>query len=343
MGSLLARNDNLAAPKEEIPMFRILVSLALVLLSAPAFGQTALRVKMFPGAQALPVMAAASQGIFERHGLKVEVLFTVNSQEQRDGLAAGDFQIAQAAVDNAVAMVELAGHDVVIVTGGDSSMNEFFVQPDIAAYADLKGHTLLVDAPDTAYALQLKKILLMNGLKEGADYKIHPIGGTGLRLKGMRENKDCKAAMLNPPFSVDAKAAGLKSMGSAVALIGPYQASGSFVLRKWAKANADTLERYIAGVIEGTRWAVSPANKDAAARILSERLKVTPEVATRTWELMTDPKFGIAQDARFDMQGFRRVLALRAEIEGGWCGKPPAPERYIDLSYYENALKRISR
>src|SRR5207247_1745525 len=116
---------------------------------------------LVPGAQALPVMAAASQGIFERHGRKVEVLLTVTSQEQRDGLAAGDFQIAQAAVDNAVAMVELARHDVVIVTGGDSSMNELFVQPDIGSYADLKGHTLLVDAPNTAYALQVKKILLI--------------------------------------------------------------------------------------------------------------------------------------------------------------------------------------
>jgi len=43
------------------------------------------------------------------------------------------------------------------------------------------------------------------------------------------------------------------------------------------------------------------------------------------------------------MQGFRNVLALRAEIEGSWGGKPPAPERYVDLSYYENALKKIPR
>ena len=324
-------------------MFRYLIFLLGFCSMAAQAQPTPLRVKMFPGAQALPVMAAVSQGIFERHGLKVEVLFTVNSQEQRDGLAAGDFQIAQAAVDNAVAMVELARHDVVIVTGGDSSMNEFFVQPDVASYADLKGHTLLVDAPNTAYALQLKKILLMNGLKEGADYKIHPVGGTFLRLKGMRENKDYKAAMLNPPFSVDAKAAGLKSMGRAIDLIGPYQASGTFVLRSWAKANADTLERYIAGYIEGTRWTVAPANREAATKLLAERLKVAPEVAARTWELMTDPKFGLARDARFDMQGFRNVLALRAEIEGNWGGKPPAPERYIDLSYYENALKKIPR
>ena len=323
-------------------MFRMLAVL-LCLVSSAASAQTALRVKMFPGAQSLPVIAAATQGIFERHGLKVEILFTVNSQEQRDGLAKGEFQIAQAAVDNAVAMVERAKEDVVIVTGGDSSMNEFFVQPDIRSYKDLKGHTLLVDAPDTAYALQLKKILLMNGLKEGADYKIHPIGGTGLRLKGMRENKDYKAAMLNTPFSVDAKAAGLKSMGTAVDLIGPYQASGTFVLRKWAAANRDTLERYIAGVIEGTRWAVSPANKAAAIRILSERLKVTPEVAARTWELMVDPKFGLARDGRFDVEGFRKVLALRAEIEGDWAGKPPAAERYYDLSYYDGAMKKLRR
>jgi ABC-type nitrate/sulfonate/bicarbonate transport system substrate-binding protein len=106
--------------------------LFLALLGSGAFAQTPLKVKMFPGAQSLPVLAAVQENFFLRQGLQVEVLFTVNSEEQRKGLAAGEFEIAQAAVDNAVAMVELAGEDVVIVTGGDSSMNELFVQPEIA-------------------------------------------------------------------------------------------------------------------------------------------------------------------------------------------------------------------
>src|SRR5207237_2955698 len=321
-------------------MLRTLLLAAL--LAGPASAQTPLKVKMFPGAQALPAMSAASQGFFARQGLKVEILFTVNSDEQRSGLAKGEFQIAQAAVDNAVVMVELAGEDVVIVTGGDASMNEFIVQPDVRAFAELKGHTLLVDAPNTAYALQLKKILLNNGLKEGADYKILSIGGTSLRLRGMKENKDYKGAMLNLPFSLEAKAAGLRSMGRAVDLIGPYQANGTFVLRKWAGANRDTLERYIAGIIEGTRWVMSPANKDAAAAMLAERLKVSREVAAQSWELMTDPKFGIAPDARFDMAGFKDVLALRAEIEGSWGGQASAPERYVDLSYYQTPQRRVA-
>jgi ABC-type nitrate/sulfonate/bicarbonate transport system substrate-binding protein len=322
-------------------MLRYLLSLAFI--AGPAAAQTPLKMKMFPGVQSLPVIAAAENGLFARHGLKVEVLYTMNSQEQRDGLAKGEFHIMQSAVDNAIAMAELAHAEVVIVAGGDSSMNEFIVQPEIRAYSDFKGQTLLVDAPNTAYAVQLKKILLNNGLREGDDYKILPVGRTGLRLQGMKENKAYKGAMLNLPFSLEAKAAGLTSMGRAVDLLGAYQGNGTIVMRQWAAANRDTLERYLAGLIEGTRWVLAPANRQTAAKMLSERFKVSPQIAAQAMEMMAEPRFGITPDARFDMAGFRNVLALRAEIEGTWGGKAPPPDRYVDLSYYANALKRVER
>jgi ABC-type nitrate/sulfonate/bicarbonate transport system substrate-binding protein len=318
-----------------------LIFFLLLVLFGTAHAQTPIKVKLFPGAQALALIAGTSLGLFEKHGLMVEVLFTQNSVELRDDLAAGRVQVAHSAVDNAVAMVERAKSDVVIVSGGDSSMNEFFVQPEVRSFADLKGRILAVDAPNTAYALQAKKILLMNGLKEGADYTLKEVGGTLFRYRAMRDNKDMAATMLNPPFSVDAPGAGLKSMGRAVDLIGPYQATGAFVLRPWAKANADTLERYLAAFIESTRWVRAKENKEASAKMLVERFKLDPKVAERTWELLTDPKFGLAPDARFNVEGFKNVLALRAEIEGDWGGKPPAAERYYDLSYYEKALKKV--
>lgn len=315
--------------------------LALLLFSSCALAQQpAVRTKVFPGAQALPLIAATAQGIFDRHGLKVELLFTQNSVELRDGLASGEFQIAHAAVDNAVAMVERAKKDVLIVAGGDSSMNEFFAQMDVRSIADLKGRTVAVDAPNTAYALQAKKILLLNGLREGTDYALKEAGGTLFRFRALKENRALAASMLNPPFSVDAPAAGLKSLGRAVDLLGPYQATGAFVLRDWAKANGETLERYIAGLIEATRWVVAKENKAAAAKLLVERFKLETNTAERTWELLADPKFGLAPDARFNPEGFRNVLALRAEIEGEWGGTPPPIERYVDLGYFERALRR---
>jgi hypothetical protein len=84
----------------------------------------------------------------------------------------------------------------------------------------------------------------------------------------------------------------------------------------------------------------TPANKDAAVKMLVERFKLQPDVAARTYDMLMDPRFGLATDANFNMDGFKNVLALRAEIEGSWGGKAPAPERYVDLSFYEKALKK---
>ena len=140
-------------------------ALALASPAGAADEPTLLRVNAFPNAKALPLHAGIAKGIFERRGFKIALQLTQNSRSQRDGLAAGQFDIVHSAVDNALAMIEVAKHDVVIVTGGDSGMNEFVVQPEIKSFADLRGRILVVDAPDTAYALQAKKILAANGLK----------------------------------------------------------------------------------------------------------------------------------------------------------------------------------
>ena len=149
------------------------LALGIALVAGPGQAQepAVLRVNAFPNAKALPLHAGIAKGIFEKRGLKIDLHLTPNSRSQRDGLAAAKFDIVHSAVDNAVAMIEVAKHAVVIVSGGDSGMNEFFVQAEIKSFADLRGRIIVVDAPDTAYALQAKKILLQHGLKDG-DYSI---------------------------------------------------------------------------------------------------------------------------------------------------------------------------
>jgi ABC-type nitrate/sulfonate/bicarbonate transport system substrate-binding protein len=303
--------------------------------------ETPLRVNVFPGSQNLAIFIGLERGIFAKHGLKVELQNTPNSQEQRAGLAEGKFEIAHAAIDNAVAMVETAGRDTIIVMGGDASMNEFMVRPKISSIADIKGKVVAVDAPNTAYALAAKKILKNNGLIEGRDYTVRPVGGTMLRSQAMATNPELVAGMVNLPFSITIREKGLKSLGRQRDLLGPYQATGAFVMRPWAQANADVLERYLAAYVESVRIAMDPANKTEAAAALVKRLKLDPKVAEQTVDQLMIPGFGLAPDARFDMEGFRTVLALRAEIEGQWGGKAPAPDKYIDLGYYERAVKRL--
>jgi ABC-type nitrate/sulfonate/bicarbonate transport system substrate-binding protein len=215
------------------------------------------------------------------------------------------------------------------------------VRPEINGIADIKGKVVAVDAPNTAYALVAKKILKNNGLIEGRDYTVRPVGGTLQRSQAIATNPELVAGIVNLPFSITVREKGLKSLGRTRDLIGPYQATGAFVMRPWAQANGDALERYLAAYVESVRIAMDPANKAEAAAALVKRLKLDPKVAEQTVEQLMIPGFGLAPDARFDMDGFRTVLALRAEIEGQWGGKPPAPDKYLDLGFYDRAVKRL--
>jgi ABC-type nitrate/sulfonate/bicarbonate transport system substrate-binding protein len=300
------------------------------------------RVNAFPNAKALPLHAGVARGIFAARGLAVQLSFTENSTRQREGLAAGAFDVVHAAVDNAVAMVDVARQDVVIVAGGDSGMNEFFVQPYVRSFADLRGRVLVVDAQDTAYALLARKILLRQGLQDGRDYTVKPVGRGELRLKAMAEDPANAAAILNLPYTIQARQLGMKSLGSTVEMLGPYQANGAFVLRAWAERNRDVLERYIAAYVESLRWVLDPRHRADSVAMLARELKLPADVAERTYRQLADPSAGFTPDAKFDLQGFRNMLFLRQEMEGGGHA-PQAPEKYIDPSYYRNAMSRLAR
>ncbi len=299
--------------------------------------ETQLRTMVFAGIQNLPLFAADSKGFFTKRQLKIEQLIAPNSGELRGGLAQGRYQIVHGGVDNAVAMMDVAKVDIAVLIGGDNGFNSLMVQQDIRSYADLKGKTLAVDATNTAYALVLYQMLKLQGLQRDVDYQVKPVGATVVRVKAMIEDKTLAAGILNLPFSITAERAGLKNMGPAVQSIGPYQATAGWVVREWGQKNQDTVVRYIQSYIEGLRWSLNPMNKAEAVALLADRLKLPVDVAEKSYEIAADPKVGFAKDAQFDLDGFRNVLKIRAEFEGGGAPPPPA-EKYLDLSYYQKAL-----
>jgi ABC-type nitrate/sulfonate/bicarbonate transport system substrate-binding protein len=285
-------------------------------------------------------VVADKQGLFAKYGVEVVNDNKKNSDELRADLAAGKGDVAYLAVDNAVAMVELAHQDVLIVMGGEGSQNELIGQPDIKSAADLRGKTLIVDAPNTAYALQMKKILLLSGLTAGKDYEIKPYGATPQRLIAMREQKNFAGSMLGPPISLVAKHEGFVSLGSVQQLIGPYQAAGFFTQRAWAKDHRELLIAFLSACIEAQRWLLNPSNKQQVIDLLATQYHLEPEIAAEDYEISMTHPGGFAKDAQFDLRGFENVLKLRAEVEGQWGGHPPSPDKYYDPSYYQTALTK---
>ena len=324
-------------------MQRLTQALATVLLTlaagaglvAPASADAIpLRVTMFPGPQDLAVFVALEERLYAARGLAVEVSLTPSSQALREGVANGSIDIASAGVDNAVELVDTGKADVVIVAGGDDGMNQLMVRPEIRGYGDLRGKSVLVDAPDTAYAFLLYKMLELNGVKRG-DYTVVPKGGSPQRLTALKEDKTYAATLLNLPSNIAAEKAGFHSLGGAVEAVGPYQGPGTWVRRDWAAAHADVLVRYLQSTIEGLRWAREPSSRTAVATILARHLKIEQTLAEAAVERALAPGSGLAVDERLDLEGFRNTLKLRAEMTRA----PLQPaEKYFDLSYYERAL-----
>ena len=280
-------------------ILRFAAAAAFVLVAGSASAaETLVRVNTFPTARSLPFFVGVEKGFFTRHDIKLEFEFTESSSAQREGLANGKFEVVHSAVDNAVAMIEVAKVDVVIVSGGDGGTNEFIVGRDINSFVDIRGKALVTDAPNTAYALQAKKILLRHGLVDGVDYRINAVGAGPFRLKAMLEGGDNAAAIMNLPFSAQTIEAGLKSFGRTVDLLGPYQAGGAFVLRAWAKAHPEVLERYLAGYIASLRWVLDKSHRDEAIALLMSKRNLTRSLAERSYNLMIEGRNGIIKVSR---------------------------------------------
>lgn len=294
-----------------------------------------IRSIVFPGVQNLPIFAAEAQGFFEKRGIKLELTFTQSSEQQRDGIADGTYDIAHSAIDNALALADVAGEDVISFVGLDKGFNQFVVQPDIKSYEDLRGRILGVDAPDTAFALIVYELLERRDLKRERDYQVMPIGATRFRLEALQAKK-CDFAMLNLPFCLYASDAGLSQLEDPQKAIGAYQGNAGLAQRAWIKGHEDLLARYIASFVEGLRWVMNPANRAMSVELLRTRMQMPPHVAEECCRIILDPEIGFTKDAKLDHEGLAMVRRLRATFTGQVNPKPLSD--YIDETYYDRAL-----
>jgi ABC-type nitrate/sulfonate/bicarbonate transport system substrate-binding protein len=90
-----------AAAATRLRCMALAVGLVFVAEPGGAAEPTPIRVNAFPNAKALPLHAGIAKGIFDKRGFAIELHLTENSRSQREGLAAGKFDVVHSAVDNA--------------------------------------------------------------------------------------------------------------------------------------------------------------------------------------------------------------------------------------------------
>ena len=267
---------------------------------------------------------------------------TPNSVAQMTGLAEGKFDIAITAFDNIVAYVEGQGEapigaqpEFFAFMGSDNGFLSLVAAPDVKTFAGLKGKTLSVDARTTGYAFVLFDILRRNGLEE-SDYKIEKVGGTTMRWDSLREGKQ-SGTLLSAPFNFLAGEQHFNELARAIKVIGPYQGNVAATRRSWAKENRTKVIAFIRGYSQAIDWLYDKGNHDEAITILLNNVKMSPELAERTYDELLDPKDGFFRKARVSTEGMRTVLALRSRYADA-KKRLIDPSKYYDSSYYDAAM-----
>jgi ABC-type nitrate/sulfonate/bicarbonate transport system substrate-binding protein len=315
----------------------------MTMSSAPA--ANALRpvsVIVFPGGFNWPIWIAQDKGYFATGGIEVLLTPTPNSVFQLTNLIDGKFDIAMTAIDNVIAYMEGQGEaptaskpDLIVFMGGDNGFLSLVGGPEIKNISDLKGKTVSVDALTTGYAFVLLDLLKRTGLNQ-ADHKIEKAGGVLARWEALKDRKH-DATMLITPFDIIATKAGLNVLQYAINVYGHYQGLCGATRREWAANNPRLVEAYIRGYAAGVDFLRNVRNKDYACALLRKHMpQMSDEVAALTYAAMTGAA-GFTPNAELDVDGVRRVLALRSEY-----GQPRKemtnPTKYYLPDYYRTAI-----
>ena len=323
---------------------RIVAATLVLAASFAAQAATKLEVIVFPGGFNWPMWAAEAQGYFAAEGLEVKITPTPNSMFQMENLLAGKFDIAFSTVDNVVAYDEGEGEvplpsapDFFVFMGGQFGATRLVVNPEVHSIADLKGKSLAVDAATTGYAFVLRKLLQKGGLGE-SDYTFERVGSTAQRAQALMENRTA-GTILTSPLEVLPESKGYRRLANAVDVIGPYQAVSGVARRSWAKTHAHELEAFIRAYVKGLDWLSDPKNKPDAIALYRKHIPAANEIAAgKAWDALVPGPEGFQKKAKLDLKGVETVLQLRNEF--GHPKKPLTdPAKYVDESYYENALR----
>ena len=277
--------------------------------------------------------AAQAQGFFAKEGLDIHVTITGSSTEQMRGLSTGKFHIATGGFDNVLAWSGKEGAEIVAVAKQTESPSlTLFVRPEIKKWEDLSGKKLAADAVDTAYALVLRKILLVHGLDLArGDYQLVGVGATPNRLESMVKGETF-ACILSPPVDSQAMAAGMVKMAHHREVLPDYPGSSIIVARAWAESHRAELVSFLRARSAATDWVKNPANREAAITAVAEALKIGREDATgRVDEL--------AEHGALNVAGLKNVLDLRVQF-GFKLPMGNALERYYDESYYREVARK---
>jgi ABC-type nitrate/sulfonate/bicarbonate transport system substrate-binding protein len=262
-------------------IWTIIAVLASLFLSAKeSFGQKSLPTVRIgieaPAGTNSHYYVTKQLGLFQKHGVNIELISFPGGTVGLQALLAGDIQFASAD-GTAGLQANLRGGNIYFVAG---MINTFpfsiLSKPEIRAPADLRGKKIVISrygsSSDTAVRVAVEKY----GLKPDKDVIILQGGGQTERFAALRAGA-VDAAIVSPPLNLAGKQMGYNEVIDLSQSGIPYSHQQIVAIKDYLDRNPDAVLRTLRALIEGLAAWKDPAKKSVIMSHIAKYLRIDAE------------------------------------------------------------------
>lgn len=272
-----------------------------------------------------PHLVAEYKGFFAAENLEVKFHQTTYAPDHNRGMAEGRWDLTLSSADTMVARTTTDGTDYLLFMQAEEGLSAYLIgQPGVNSIDQLRGKLLAGDPGDSNLDLIRKKILQRHAIAE-REYDIEIIGSSPVRLEAFLKGR-VAAAMLTPPASDKALAAGGVLLANAEDYVPGWPLTCGWTLRRWLLSHRELVVRFIRAWVKATDWLLEPQNRPATIELMVEKEQLSSAAAEDAYRKVV-PK------ARINPAALNTVIELRKEM--GVYQPPYDPaQRFYDASYW---------
>jgi ABC-type nitrate/sulfonate/bicarbonate transport system substrate-binding protein len=267
---------------------------------------------------------AHEAGLFEKNGLKVEMVLIRSGTTHAQALVAGGTQISQLAGTSGLA-AGVAGADIAFVSMYLNTA-PFIIYGNVSKIADLKGKAIGVTRYGSTTDISARFALRKFGLQPEKDVALVQLEDYPGILGGIKSGR-IAAGVFAPPFTDHAQGLGYKAIVNVAELGLEFPFAGLAAKKTYLREHADIVQRFLRAHIEAL--AVFKNNRDLTMKILKKYTGIEdPAVLASTVDFYA-PKFPRAPYPTAD--GIRLALEQIALTDPR--AKSAKPEEFMDIRF----------
>jgi ABC-type nitrate/sulfonate/bicarbonate transport system substrate-binding protein len=275
-----------------------------------------------------PLLVGEYKGFFAKEGLEVKFHQTTYAPDHNRGMAEGRWDMTLSSADTMIARTTTDGVDYLLFMQAEEGLSAYLIgQAGVKSIEQLRGKLLAGDPGDSNLDLIRKKILRNHGIDD-TEYEIDIIGSSPKRLEAFLQGR-VAAAMLTPPASDKALAAGGVLLANSEEYVPNWPLTCGWTLRHWLISHRELVVRFIRSWAAATDWLLRAENRESTLQLMMEKENLNRASAEEAYRKVV-PK------ARINPYALQTVIELRKEMG---VYKPPydPPERFYDDSYWREA------